>query len=32
MEGDAQLPITLECPFLVTASAMIDVKNGSLSL
>ena len=32
MEEDAQIPIILGCPFLDTAGAMIDAKNGRLSL
>ena len=32
MEEDAQIPIILGQHFLATASAMIDVKNGRLSL
>jgi len=32
MKEDAQLPINLGCPILAMAEAMIDVKNGRLSL
>jgi len=32
MEEDAQIPITLERPFVATTGAMVDVKNGRLSV
>ena len=32
MEEDAEIPIILGRPFLATAGAMIDVKNGKLTL
>jgi len=32
MEGDAQIAIILECPFLAIVKAITDMKNGKLSL
>lgn len=32
MEEDTQILLLLECPFLTTAGALIDVKNGRLTL